>query len=434
MSVAWRSSKCLPSRTALSLGVGSALGPWDLIPDRIPVFGHFDELTYFLVGLAVARLLVPPRIEHRVARRLGVLGYAGGEWPTFDAMLSARFQSELLAWWLVFRRRIIRLRAHSASFMRKAWPRPPSTIDNRDLGGLLFMLFGYRLWWCLRSLFALRQSNSQSIVVIGGAARSGTTLLRTMLGRHPMIAAMPETTVFLRRVSSPRDIGDRLQWDPTVIMRWQKESRSQVEFIERFQHAVLERTGKTIWVEKTPRNVQRFRFVRRRFPHAKLVHIIRDGRDVVCSLRRMPFAKLDHAPWNSLAATRRCAVQWRTSVKDGLQLRGHPAYYEMRYEDLVVDPERTLRALLNFLGVPWDACVLDATAGPVAFPDGTTAAGEIFISSIGRWHRELSPADRKALRSLIGPLVVKLGYENGLLGSGGRLRAVVPPNSLICRG
>ena len=416
VAITWRSSKCLPSRVALSLGVGSALAPWDLIPDRIPVLGYLDELSFIVLGLAIARLLIPPRLEHHVARRFGNAGYAHGtHCSSFVEMPSAKVQSALLAWGLVFGRRMIRVRVYSATSVRKAWFRLTASIACRDLGNFLFTLCGYRLWWCLRSPFAPFRSNSRSIIVIGGAARSGTTLLRTILGRHPMIASGPETTVFLRRVSSPADIGNRLGWDPAVITQWQRESRSQVEFIDRFQQAMLDRGGKPLWAEKTPRNVQRFSFVRRRFPHAKLVHIVRDGRDVVCSLRRKSFAKLDEAPWDSVAAARRCAVQWRTSVKAGLRFRDDPAYYELRYENLVLDPEPTLRALLNFLGVPWDDCILGVSAGPVVDPDEATAAGDIFRSSIGRWRRDLHQADRKALRSLIGPLLIELGYDNGLV-------------------
>jgi protein-tyrosine sulfotransferase len=171
------------------------------------------------------------------------------------------------------------------------------------------------LWWSLRSPFARPQSDVRSVIVIGGAARSGTTLLRTILGRHPLIASGSETTVFLYRVSSPDWIADRFGWETALIERWQRDSRSQMEFIERFYHAILEQSGKAIWVEKTPRNVWRFPFIRRRFPLAKLVHIIRDGRDVVCSQRHHPYAKLDHALWHSTAAARRCAVQWRARSK-----------------------------------------------------------------------------------------------------------------------
>jgi hypothetical protein len=369
---------------------------------------------FVLVGLIVARLLIPPRLEQRVARQLG-----GGDQMTVRA---AAIRSDLATQWLVGRRRTLRLGAHLLSVRRKVRSQWMFALGAHQRASLPFALLGYRLWWLFRKPFAARRSACRSIVVVGGAPRSGTTLLRTLLGRHPMIASGPETTVFLRRISAPEDIGERLGWHPGLIARWQRESWSQVEFIERFQRAILEQSGKAIWVEKTPRNAARFRFVRRHFPYAKLVHIVRDGRDVVCSLRRTPFAKLDHAPPESVVAAQRCAVQWRASVRAAMRFRPDPGYYELRYEDLVRDPETTLKALIDFLGLTWSDGVLlplrqraeDSGGNVVDDPEAMRAAGEIFASSIGRWRQDLTYADRKALRLLIGPLLVELGYEDGV--------------------
>jgi protein-tyrosine sulfotransferase len=414
LGVIWRSQHCFLSRVALAIGIGYWIAPWQLIPDQVPVFGYSDDVTILVIGLVAARLLIPPRLEHLLARQLG----ASDELIIRVAALRA----DLATRWLIGRRRTRRVGAHLLKFARKLRSRSGLAIGARARGGLLFTLLGYRLWWFIRSPLAARRSVCGSIVVVGGAPRSGTTLLRTLLGRHPMIASGPETTVFLRRVSSPEDIGKRLGWDPATIRTWQRESRSQVEFIERFQHAILERSGKALWVEKTPKNAGRFGFVRRHFPQAKLVHIVRDGRDVVCSLRRAPFAKLDHAPSESVAAAQRCAVQWRAGVRGARRFRRDPRYYELRYEDLVRDTETTLRPLVEFLGLPWSDLVLVPRGEPledrvdhtVDDPGAMSAAGAIFASSIGRWRQDLTFADCRALRLLIGPLLVELGYEDAV--------------------
>src|ERR1700709_2422150 len=54
------SLSCLWSKLALVVGVGYSFGPVDLIPDRIPYYGHLDEAAFVMVGLILARLLVPP--------------------------------------------------------------------------------------------------------------------------------------------------------------------------------------------------------------------------------------------------------------------------------------------------------------------------------------------------------------------------------------
>lgn len=285
-------------------------------------------------------------------------------------------------------------------------------LPRRDgFGGILFGLLGYRLWWSFRSPFARPRSDMDGLIVIGGSPRSGTTLLRSMLGRHPQIFSGPETTVFLHRISSPADIGDRLDCNPVEIETWQRKASSQMEFIELCAQNLLARAGKKFWAEKTPHNVKRFGFVRRHFPRAKLVHVVRDGRDVICSLRRTPFSKVDGACWDSTEAAQQCALQWKASVTAGLRFRGDPAYHEVRYEELVRDPESVLRALLAFMGVPWDAAMLEAGKRP-ARPDPyePRASNQIFDSSIGRWQRDLSAADWDVVALSVEPLLKVLGY------------------------
>jgi hypothetical protein len=373
------------------------LGPWDIIPAHVRYVGHLDEVSIVVAGLLTARVCLAPDLV--------MAAFGGATDATASGFLIACLRT---------RRRAIRLVDHTRFCLRRVGARLARALRQRRAGTILFEALGYRIWWRLRSVGRRAVSESDALVVVGGSPRSGTTLLRTMLGRHSMIVSSPETTVFLPRVTSPDDLAERLGWDAREIATWQRESRSQTEFIIRFQTAMLERSGKAVWLEKTPRNVSRFRFVRRHFPRAKLIHIVRDGRDVVCSLRRTPFARLDHAAPDSVAAAIRCAVQWRGFVEAGLRMRGDPGYHELRYEDLVTYPERTLRALLAFLGLPWEETVLSGRSDIGATPDAVAAGGAIFDSSFGRWRHDLSTEDRRALGVLIGATLVELGYERGL--------------------
>ncbi|MBS0561283.1 MAG: sulfotransferase, partial [Proteobacteria bacterium] len=305
------------------------------------------------------------------------------------------------------------------------------TLRRSDAAPLLFRLLGYRGWWLVNIARGRHRSGARGIVAVGGAARSGTTLLRTALGRHPHIVSGPEATVFLRRITAPRHLGPRLGLDPARIERWQFQSRSQVEFIERFHRAMLRSAHRPVWVEKTPANVFRFSFARRAFPHAQLVHIVRDGRDAVCSLRQQPWAKIPRAvPRDSAEAARLCGTMWAASVRAGLRHRGDPRYHELRYEDLVARPEPTLRALLDFLEIRWDPCVLAGDPLRAAAPlpgaysddreddvhrslhlDAIAAGRDISGDSLGRWRTELSRDDLAALGPVMTGLLVRLGYE-----------------------
>ncbi len=322
-----------------------------------------------------------------------------------------RVWSAAVSWHLLVKRRLMRVPGHARRSTDRFLGQLAKARAERDVSSVLFRLLGYRLWWRLHRPFQITRSDLTGLVVIGGSPRSGTTLLRTMLGRHPDIFAGPETTLFLHRISSPRDIGERLAWDPDEIERWQRESYSQTQFIERCATALRARHGRAVWAEKTPHNVMRFGFVRRCFPHAKLVHIIRDGRDVVCSLRQQPFSKVDGAAADSAGIARLCALQWRRCVQSGLRFRGQAAYYELRYEDLVHDAEPTLRALLSFLGLSWNEALLQ-TGIQESAPDlfEPKAVGQLFESSIGRWREDLTGQELDVVNLLAGELLAKLGY------------------------
>jgi protein-tyrosine sulfotransferase len=402
---AWSLRAWLPSGAVLLVACAYLVGPIDLIPSRIPYVGHLDEAAILIAGLIVARLLLPPDVLVAAADELAA-GAQVSDGPTAH-----------LITWLVIRRRMVRLKDHAGPYLRRLAGRLVQAAHQRNVGDILFASLGYRPWWWVRSIGARRRSEATGLIVLGGSPRSGTTLLRTILGRHSMIASGAETTVFLKRITSPQHLAERLGWDPLEIEGWQRQSRSQMEFIEHFQQAAISLSQKPIWLEKTPRNIERFQFVRRHFPHAKLVHIIRDGRDVVCSLRRTSFARIDHVPGDSVKAAVRCATQWRRFVESGMRLRGDAGYYELRYEDLVLAPEQTIRSLLEFLGLPWEDEILIAEQTDTAVGDEAVASGEVFESSRGRWRRDLPAKDKQALGLLIGPTLIKTGYEAGLAWS-----------------
>ena len=402
------SPRCLLPKAAVLAGFSYMIGPWDLIPNATPIFGHFDEAGFSLAGLLLARLMFQAG-QNSPSATIRRAPPSAGTLP--DTWLRAT-RSHLFSFWLVATRSTRRFHHHTRRAAMRLGSQTSAALRERDAASALFRLLGYRLWWRLRSPFAPARSTLANLVVIGGSPRSGTTLLRAILGRHPEIFAAPESTVFLQRISSPADIAERLGWDAVQIEAWQRASRSQTEFVEHVAAEAARRSGKPVWAEKTPSNVLRFGFVRRRFPGAKLVHVIRDGRDVVCSLRRQPFSKVDAASWDSAAAARRCALQWRTHVLAGLRFRSDPAYHEVRYEHLVRDPEPELRALLAFLGLSWSDTLLepDADPGPPD-PFEPKAAGAIFDSSVGGWREKLSREDRAAVRLLTGELLERLGYD-----------------------
>jgi uncharacterized membrane protein YkvA (DUF1232 family) len=249
-------------------------------------------------------------------------------------------------------------------------------------------------------------------IVIGGCGSSGTTLVRHILDRHPAIFCGPESTLFLARISSPEELADRFGFARPEVSGWRRASRSRVEFIERFQRACLARSGKQLWADKTPENLRCFHAIRRRFPQAKFVHVIRDGRDVACSLRQARWMSLEKitggADRASPEALEACIRYWAERVRFGRTLAGDPRYHEVRYEDLLEAPESTLRALARFLGVGFDAALLQADVRATE-----RANAPLFRSSVGRWRRELTAEEAKLIDRHAGDLLAELGYAEG---------------------
>jgi hypothetical protein len=267
--------------------------------------------------------------------------------------------------------------------------------------------------------------STESPIVIGGCGRSGTTLMRVILDSHSQIACGPESNVFPSpNRLNPGSVGARklarkFDLEPSEMDDILRASSSRAEFADRFFDAYRRHAGKPLWADKTPRNVQVLPYILEHFPKARFVHVIRDGRDVVCSLRTHPrhrvvdgrVVELD--TWNPIEP---CVERWLKDVGDGLAFRGDPRYYELRYEDLVLDTEYALRGLFDFLELPWEPAVMSfhevasASRDPMKFAQNPEATKPLRASSIGRWERDLSEEDLAYVLREAGPLLRDLGY------------------------
>jgi hypothetical protein len=95
----------------------------------------------------------------------------------------------------------------------------------------------------------------------------------------------------------------------------------------------------TRWAEKSPANVFYFQEILAHFDDVRLIHLIRDGRDVVTSMH----PKRDDRPWVS-------PRRWVEAVTTGLAVDSDPRVLAVRYEDLVADCEKTMRRILDHVG------------------------------------------------------------------------------------
>jgi protein-tyrosine sulfotransferase len=258
-----------------------------------------------------------------------------------------------------------------------------------------------------------------SPVVLGGCGRSGTTLLRLMLDSHRRICCGPESSVFRRRAVDPAKLAERFGFAEGEVRALHDAAPSRPDFIEAFAGLCMRKAGKQRWAEKTPRNIGRVGAIFRSFPEARFVHVLRDGRDVACSLRTHPrhavvdgkLVPLD--TWKPIAG---CARRWVRDIEASRRWWGDPRFRTVRYEDLVLDPRPALEGLMAFLGEDWDEAMLAHASADSPFRDATRfaqnpeALGVLSTASLSRWQRDLDERDKRIFKRIAGPLLVELGY------------------------
>lgn len=273
--------------------------------------------------------------------------------------------------------------------------------------------------------------DSQPFFVLG-AQRSGTTMLRLMLNNHPRLAVPHETvfiTQFFRRLQEYGDLTQaqnqrRLLDDiaaHTLVVRGglitDKEAilargpRSYAELINAIMTCYAEAQGKARWGDKTPYYTPDMDILHAIFPKAKFVQILRDGRDVALSQR-----KIEWCSTNSFRLAQDWT--WKTTLchKVGRVL-GPDHYLEIRYEDLVRDPQAVLTQVCGFLGEDYDEQMLHyhETAKNVVpgeslkWHQNSVRAPD--ASKIFAWKNALPESDRIIFEEIAGDALEYFGYE-----------------------
>jgi hypothetical protein len=248
-------------------------------------------------------------------------------------------------------------------------------------------------------------------IFIVGCQRSGTTLLRLMLDSHPRISCGPETRFLEDLAKVTEENWTRLAHYGYPQQYW---LNAVARFFGTIQSDYARSRGKARWADKTPRYALSLDFIDRLYPRCQVVHVVRDGRDVVAS----------HRHRFGYAAAMKAAEKWPRYVQ-AARAAGEKMmpgrYHELRYENLVADPEGTMRALLEFLGEEWDDAVLHHEEHPHDVADKYAGfagsrrkqggeKGDVYRSRVGAHRRELGPLLRLAVRWRAGSTLRELGY------------------------
>jgi hypothetical protein len=268
-------------------------------------------------------------------------------------------------------------------------------------------------------------------VFLLGSQRSGTTMLRLMLNNHPNLAIPHESafiTIYFRKLGDYGDLsrkenarkllGDvarhplvlrgKLIADPEAVLA--RPIHDYRDFVDAIFQCYADALGKARWGDKTPFYTPDIDVIRRIFPTAKIVHLVRDGRDVVLSQRsiewmsgNLPKLVLD---W-----------QWKTSIAHKVGAVLGEDFLEVRYEDLVRRPEEILRQICSFIGEAYDPTMLNYSVNATdVVPSGSLKWHRNSVkppdpTQLEKWKTKLSKSERILFEQLAGETLDLFGYE-----------------------
>lgn len=312
-------------------------------------------------------------------------------------------------------------------------------------------------------------SDGGAPVFIVGPSRSGTTLLAACLNSTPDLHVGAETHYFedLRvrmqgREGSPLPAADAAAceayfmalahgvYGTEAARRWTPDDDTPEARVERgalralagelgpgsdawfeaFCRLQARAKGKERWGEKTPRHVFRIAEILARFPKAQVVCMVRDPRDVLCSYHSFAGAahrerKASSAKWEAWAEADReriarsqhpvlLALLWRSAVQASLAARarhGEERVSLLRYEDLVTQPEASLRPLSERLRLRFDPSMLERVPRMnSSFTERAANAG-LSRTSVERWRRDLPARDLAVTQAICRGPMRRLGYD-----------------------
>lgn len=263
-------------------------------------------------------------------------------------------------------------------------------------------------------------------IFIVGAPRSGTSFLRVTLNRHPAIELCDETAFFYKVWVRRQAFGDLAipENRQRLISRYIETSNVKALGVDRellaqrlmrdgtnyqaffttlVRQGALER-GKARFGEKMPHLALFSETLCDWYPRCALIHIVRDPRDVVASLKRMPFGSPE-----ALAN----ALTWLEHVGAARRVEHRDNYLLVKYEELVREPEAELRHIFAFIGERYAPSTLEARepAREVTWWWYERAQGSLQRDRVGIWQDQLDRSEVRLIEWIAGPTMKALGYE-----------------------
>jgi hypothetical protein len=280
-------------------------------------------------------------------------------------------------------------------------------------------------------------------VIIGGMERSGTSLVRAILGSHPDLAIFQWDLPLWRRFYlqyKGRDLNrsecekllcriqadeKALQTDSTPRVARVLEVLEEREAPFRCEHvfgaylkAHAERRGRPRWGLKTPTNEFHARSIFDAYPRVEFVHVIRDPRDVITSMMKTDFVRSVSLAVNPRYFNPNGVLSWwKMSAMAALQNQNYfeGQYHVLKYEDVVSSTEDTISEVCSRIGLEYKSEMLNMDGhsgwqGHNSQIDQGDSGGKIRNTG-NRFPRYLDSSQVSFVEDILGDMMGKHGYR-----------------------
>ena len=237
-----------------------------------------------------------------------------------------------------------------------------------------------------------------------GVQRSGTYWLQRIIGAHPEVSEVPsETQLFYRGIDRLFEVFHHGSRGSPIAGEMFAERDELLDatrdFCDRVLISYLE-PGRRYLAERTASHVYSVPNIAAVYPDARLVHIVRDGRDVVRSLLNMSFAPDEVGEATEV---------WRKGIVEARAAAPPDRYREVRYEELLADPETQIRELYDWLDLPAGEEEVGVALAEARLKRNEDPSDPRVATA--KWRDSFSPEDLAEFMAVGGELLAELGYE-----------------------
>ena len=208
-----------------------------------------------------------------------------------------------------------------------------------------------------------KTGNSSRLIFVGGAPRSGTTLIQNMLDSHPLILGGPEFLHLPKVIDLRRELHFSISKGWIDIICTQEDVDNHLRsLIENLFLPLADRSQSEFYSEKSPMNILAFSGLIELFPESYFIHVVRDPRAIVSSMKKVKSrakSKGLHTPdfTRSLSASisyvKNCFNAGFAASK-----KFPDKVLTIAFESLLKDPERQTKKICNFIGIDWNDSML----------------------------------------------------------------------------